>query len=31
LGQVATFYYFTFFLFLIPITGKIESKLVHFK
>lgn len=31
LGQVATFYYFTFFLFLIPLTGKIESKLVHFK
>jgi ubiquinol-cytochrome c reductase cytochrome b subunit len=31
LGQLATFYYFSFFLFLIPAIGKIESKLVHFK
>ena len=31
LGQIATFYYFLFFLFLIPIIGKIESKLTHFK
>jgi len=31
LGQIATFYYFTFFLFLVPIVGKIESKLVHYK
>jgi ubiquinol-cytochrome c reductase cytochrome b subunit len=31
LGQLATFYYFAFFLFLIPIIGKIESKFVHFK
>ena len=30
LGQFATFYYFTFFLLLIPIIGKIESKLVNF-
>jgi len=25
LGQIATFYYFTFFLFLLPFIGKIES------
>lgn len=31
LGQLATFYYFLFFLFLIPLIGKIESKLVHLK
>jgi len=31
LGQLATFYYFIFFLFLIPIIGTIESKLVHYK
>jgi ubiquinol-cytochrome c reductase cytochrome b subunit len=30
LGQIATCYYFTFFLILIPVIGKIESKLVHF-
>lgn len=30
LGQLATFYYFLFFLFLIPIIGKIESKIIHF-
>lgn len=30
-GQVATFYYFIFFLFLIPLIGKIETKLVHYK
>ena len=31
LGQIATLYYFVFFLFLIPIVGIIESKLVHYK
>lgn len=31
LGQFATVYYFIFFLFLIPISGKIEYKLAHFK
>ena len=30
-GQVATVYYFLFFIFLIPLIGIIESKLVHFK
>jgi ubiquinol-cytochrome c reductase cytochrome b subunit len=30
-GQVATFYYFLFFLVLIPVVGIIESKLVHYK
>lgn len=31
LGQIATLYYFTFFLVLIPLIGKIESALVHYK
>ena len=31
LGQIATLYYFVFFLFLIPIVGIVESKLVHYK
>ncbi len=31
LGQIATFYYFLFFLILIPAVGIIESKLVHYK
>ena len=31
LGQIATFYYFMFFLFLIPVVGLIESKLIHYK
>lgn len=30
-GQIATVYYFAFFLILIPIVGKIESALVHHK
>lgn len=30
-GQIATMYYFSFFLILIPIIGKIESMLVHHK
>ena len=30
-GQVATAYYFIFFLFLIPFVGKVESALVHYK
>ena len=30
-GQIATVYYFAFFLILIPIIGKIESALVHYK
>lgn len=30
-GQVATFYYFLFFIFLLPISGIIESKLIHYK
>lgn len=30
-GQIATIYYFAFFLVLIPIIGTIESKLVHHK
>lgn len=30
-GQIATVYYFFFFLVLIPIVGKIESALVHYK
>jgi quinol-cytochrome oxidoreductase complex cytochrome b subunit len=30
-GQIATLYYFTFFLILIPVVGPIESKLVHYK
>ena len=31
LGQFATFYYFLFFLVLIPLIGKVESNLVHYK
>uniref|UniRef100_UPI0030027317 cytochrome b n=1 Tax=Cocconeiopsis kantsiensis TaxID=3082010 RepID=UPI0030027317 len=31
LGQIATVYYFAFFLILIPAVGVIESKLVHYK
>ena len=31
LGQFATFYYFLFFLVLIPVVGKFESKLAHYK
>jgi ubiquinol-cytochrome c reductase cytochrome b subunit len=30
-GQIATVYYFFFFLVLIPVIGTIESKLVHYK
>ena len=30
-GQIATVYYFAFFLILIPIVGKIESTLVNYK
>jgi quinol-cytochrome oxidoreductase complex cytochrome b subunit len=30
-GQIATFYYFAFFLILIPVVGKIESILVNYK
>jgi ubiquinol-cytochrome c reductase cytochrome b subunit len=30
-GQIATIYYFVFFLIFIPIVGKIESALVHHK
>lgn len=30
-GQIATFYYFLFFIILIPVTGKVESLLVHHK
>lgn len=30
-GQLATFYYFIFFIFLIPIIGILETKLIHFK
>jgi ubiquinol-cytochrome c reductase cytochrome b subunit len=30
-GQIATCYYFLFFIFLIPIIGLIETKLIHFK
>ena len=30
-GQVATFYYFSFFLFLIPLIGKIETTLATWK
>jgi ubiquinol-cytochrome c reductase cytochrome b subunit len=30
-GQIATVYYFAFFLILIPLVGKIESALVHHK
>jgi ubiquinol-cytochrome c reductase cytochrome b subunit len=30
-GQIATLYYFAFFLILIPVVGKIESALVHYK
>ena len=30
-GQLATLYYFAFFLILIPVVGKIESILVHYK
>jgi ubiquinol-cytochrome c reductase cytochrome b subunit len=31
LGQIATLYYFMFFLILIPVVGTIESKLVYYK
>lgn len=31
LGQVATLYYFLFFLILIPLIGVVESKLAHYK
>ena len=31
LGQVATFYYFLFFIVLIPVVGLIETKLAHYK
>ena len=31
IGQVATFYYFLFFIFLIPVCGIIETKLAHHK
>ena len=30
-GQIATFYYFLFFIILIPVVGKVESALVHHK
>jgi len=30
-GQIATVYYFLFFLILIPVVGMIESRLVHYK
>ena len=30
-GQVATFYYFLFFLILIPVVGLVEKKLIHYK
>ena len=30
-GQIATVYYFLFFLFLIPLIGSIESFLVRYK
>jgi quinol-cytochrome oxidoreductase complex cytochrome b subunit len=30
-GQVATLYYFLFFIILIPVVGIVESKLVHYK
>ena len=30
-GQIATFYYFLFFIVLIPVVGKVESMLVHHK
>jgi ubiquinol-cytochrome c reductase cytochrome b subunit len=30
-GQIATFYYFLFFIILIPVIGKVESILVHHK
>ena len=29
-GQVATLYYFAFFLIIIPLVGKIESALIHY-
>ena len=29
-GQIATLYYFAFFLVLIPVIGTIESKLIHY-
>jgi len=31
LGQLASIYYFSFFLFLIPLIGIIETKLVNYK
>jgi len=30
-GQIATVFYFLFFVFLIPLIGIIETRLVHFK
>ena len=30
-GQIATVYYFLFFIFLIPFIGIFETKLIHFK
>ena len=30
-GQIATFYYFAFFLFLVPVIGKIETMLAFHK
>lgn len=30
-GQIATVYYFLFFLVLIPVVGMIESRLIHYK
>ena len=30
-GQIATFYYFAFFLILIPLVGNVESALVYYK
>nr|QYC61880.1 apocytochrome b [Stephanopyxis turris] len=31
IGQIATFFYFLFFVVLIPVIGVVESRLVHFK
>ena len=30
-GQVATVFYFLFFIFLIPLIGSVETKLAHYK
>jgi quinol-cytochrome oxidoreductase complex cytochrome b subunit len=30
-GQIATIYYYAFFILLVPIVGKIESELIHYK